>query len=75
MRAKGIATGGVYQFGIPRRDPVTEAGMTISGAMGGANAINFQPTGNGKAAITGDFLVTGEEVNPLIRALAPATSR
>jgi hypothetical protein len=37
--------------------------------MGAANAINFQPTGGGKAAITGDFLVTGEEVNPLIRTL------
>ena len=37
--------------------------------MGGANAINFQPTGGGKAAITGDFVVTGDEVNPLIRAL------
>ena len=72
MGAKGTANGGVYQFGIPRRDPVTESGMQVSGALGGANAINFQPTGNGKAAITGDFLVTGNEVNPLIRALRAA---
>ena len=69
MGAKGTPNGGVYQFGIPRRDPVTEGGMSVSGALGGANAINFQSTGNGKAAITGDFLVTGNEVNPLIRAL------
>ena len=69
MAAKGNATGGVYQFGIPRRDPATEGGMAVSPALGGANAINFQPTGGGKAAITGDFLVTGDEVNPLIRAL------
>ena len=66
---KGNAVGGVYQFGVPRRDPATESGMPVSGPLGGANAINFQPTGNGKAAITGDFLVTGNEVNPLIRAL------
>jgi hypothetical protein len=66
---KGTATGGVYQFGVPRRDPITEGGMQVNGPLGGANAINFQPTGNGKAAITGDFLVTGNEVNPLIRAL------
>jgi hypothetical protein len=72
MGAKGTGNGGVYQFGIPRRDPVTESGMQVSGALGGANAINFQPTGNGKAAITGDFLVTGNEVNPLIRALRAA---
>jgi Domain of Unknown Function (DUF1259) len=69
MGAKGTANGGVYQFGIPRRDPSTEGGMQVSTALGGANAINFQPTGSGKAAITGDFLVTGDEVNPLIRAL------
>jgi hypothetical protein len=69
LGAKGAANGGVYQFGIPRRDAVTESGMQVSGALGGANAINFQPTGSGKAAITGDFLVTGDEVNPLIRAL------
>ncbi len=68
---KGTPNGGVYQFGVPRRDPITEGGMQITpvGPMGAANAINFQPTGGGKAAITGDFLVTGEEVNPLIRTL------
>ena len=66
---KGNAVGGVYQFGVPRRDPAMESGMSVNGPLGGANAINFQPTGNGKAAITGDFLVTGNEVNPLIRAL------
>ena len=69
MGVKGTAVGGVYQFGVPRRDPANEMGMQVTGALGGANGINFQPTGNGKAAITGDFLVTGSEVNPLIRAL------
>jgi hypothetical protein len=69
MGVKGTAVGGVYQFGVPRRDPPVESGMPVNGPLGGANAINFQPTGNGKAAITGDFLVTGNEVNPLIRAL------
>ncbi len=69
MGVKGTATGGVYQFAVPRRDPAMESGMQVNTPLGGANAINFQPTGNGKAAITGDFLVTGTEVNPLIRAL------
>lgn len=69
MAAKGTANGGVYQFGIPRRDPVTENGMPVSAALGGANGINFQPTGGGKAAITGDFLATAAELDPLIRAL------
>jgi hypothetical protein len=69
--AKGQATGGVYQFGIPRRDQVREGGAEIAppGPMGVATAINFQPTGGGKAAITGDFVLTGEEVAPVIKAL------
>jgi hypothetical protein len=69
--AKGTANGGVYQFGVPRRDPVKEGGMDITppGPMGVATAINFQPTGGGKAAITGDFVLTGEEVNPVIKEL------
>jgi hypothetical protein len=69
MGAKGQTNGGVYQFGVPRKDPVTESGIPVPGAMGSANAINFQPTGDGKAAITGDFVVSGDEVNPLIRIL------
>ena len=68
---KGQANGGVYQFGVPRRNPVSENGISLSpaGPLGLATAINFQPTGNGKAAITGDFVLTGDEVNPVIRAL------
>ena len=69
MGAKGKANGGVYQFSVPRRDPVTENAMTIPAGMGTANAANFQPTGDGNAAVTGDFVVTGEEVNPLVRSL------
>ncbi len=69
MNAHGTVNGGVYQFAIPRREPATEGGMQVSAALGGANGIGFQPTGGGKAAITGDFLVTGDEVNPLIRTL------
>jgi hypothetical protein len=34
-----------------------------------ATAIGFQPTGGGKAAITGDFVLTADEVNPVIKAL------
>jgi len=69
--AKGQANGGVYQFGVPRRDPITENGVQVApaGPMGLATAINFQPTGGGKAAITGDFVLTADEVNPVIKAL------
>ena len=68
---KGKDNGGVYQFGVPRRDPVKQEGMALSpgGPLGVATGIGFQPTGGGKAAITGDFVLTGDEVNPVIMAL------
>lgn len=69
MGAKGKVNSGVYQFSVPRRDPITEDGMPVPPAMGTGTALNFQPTGDGKAAITGDFVVTAEELNPMIRAL------
>jgi len=37
--------------------------------MGIATALNFQPTGGGKAAITGDFVLVAKEVNAVIKAL------
>jgi Domain of Unknown Function (DUF1259) len=66
---KGKVNGGVYQIGVPRAEKITEAGMTVPGSMGLATALNFQPTGPGKAAITGDFVLLGSEVNPVIKAL------
>jgi hypothetical protein len=71
MGVKGHDSGGVYQFGVPRRDPIKQAGMALSpvGPLGVATGINFQPTGGGKAAITGDFVLTSDEVNPVIKEL------
>lgn len=68
---KGKAVGGVYQFAVTRSDQVSERGMPLepSGPLGLATGINFQPTGDGKAAITGDFVLAAKEVNPVIRAL------
>ena len=66
---KGRANGGVYGFSVPRADQVKDSGMIVPAALGSAIAINFQPTGGGKAAITGDFVALGSEVNPLIAAL------
>ena len=69
--AKGRQNGGVYQFSVPRREAISEDGMAITppGPMGVATGINFQPTGGGKAAITGDFVLAGNEVNPVIKTL------
>ncbi len=54
---------------MPRAETVTENAMVVPPSMGIATAINFQPTGGGKAAITGDFVLVGKEVNPVMKAL------
>jgi uncharacterized protein DUF1259 len=65
----GKVNGGVYQVSIARGEKVMDHEMELPAAMGLATAINFQPTGNGRAAITGDFVLIGSEVNPVIKAL------
>lgn len=65
----GKNNGGVYQLSIPRAEAIAGQGMAMPPAMGTAIAINFQPTGGGKAAITGDFVLLAKEVNPVLKAL------
>jgi Domain of Unknown Function (DUF1259) len=69
LGAKGTNNGGIYQFGILRAEPIEEGSMVLAPEMGVANSINFQPTGGGKAAITGDFVLIAKEVNPVLKAL------
>jgi hypothetical protein len=69
LGSKGKANAGVYQFTIPRAEAIIDDGMTVPVSMGTGIAINFQPTGSGKAAITGDFVLIGSEVNPVLRTL------
>ena len=69
LGANGRPAGGVYQFTIPRAETIKDGGMEVPGSMGTGTAINFQPTGSGKAAITGDFVLIAGEVNPVLKAL------
>ena len=69
LGVKGKNNGGVYQFSIPRAEQITAHGMTVPASLGTSTAINFQPTGGGKAAITGDFVMVGKEVNAVLRTL------
>ena len=69
LGAQGKVNGGVLQYSIPRREPIRDGGMVVPPALGTAIGINFQPTGGGKAAITGDFVLTESEVAPTLKAL------
>lgn len=59
----GKVTGGVYQVGVPRRGRIRMKGAIVPPSMGVSTALNFQPTGNGRAAITGDFVMEAGEVS------------
>jgi len=69
LGAKGTANSGVYGFNIARAETITENGMSIPIGMGSGIVINFQPTGGGKAAITGDFVLIAKEVDPVLKTL------
>src|SRR5262245_4492518 len=60
---------GVFQVTVPRAEPITEMGIPLLPAMGVTTVLNFQPTAEGKAAITGDFVLVDREVNPVARTL------
>jgi len=66
---QGKNNNGIYQFSIARAEKINDMGTEVPPSMGTATAINFQPTENGKAAITGDFVLVGKEVNAVIKAL------
>jgi hypothetical protein len=69
LDAKGKVNGGVLQFAIPRTGDISMHGMPVPPAMGTATAINFQPAGGTRMAVTGDFVMTGEEVPKVMKAL------
>jgi hypothetical protein len=69
LRATGKVAGGTYQFSIPRADQVTEDGRPMPASLGLATAINFQPTKDGRAVATGDFVLVASEVTPVLSAL------
>jgi hypothetical protein len=66
---KGTFKGGVLSYGVARSDAITVGGMTIPPAAGVAEGINFQAADSGNVATTGDFVLTAEEVNPVISEL------
>lgn len=66
---QGNVSGGVLHFNVPRAEKLTEEGIETPPSMGAGTAINFQPTGGGRAAIAGDLALTWKEVEPVVKTL------
>lgn len=64
-----MMAGGVFQVSVSRVETVTDMGVEIPPAMGVAMPFNFQPLRDGRAAITGDFVLRANEVNPVASTL------
>jgi hypothetical protein len=60
---------GVFQITVARAEPITGMGQPLLPAMGVTTVMNFQTTADGKAAITGDFVLVDKEVNPVAQTL------
>jgi hypothetical protein len=65
----------VFQVTVPRDENITEMGMPLLPAMGVVTVLNFQPTSDGKAAITGDFVLIDKEVNAVAARCGSTVSR
>jgi Domain of Unknown Function (DUF1259) len=66
---KGTADNGIYKFTLARKDAITDDGHLLPPGFGVTTGINFQPVGGGQAAINGDIVMTGPEVQNVINAL------
>ena len=68
---KGQANGGVYQFGVPRRDPISENGMQIApaGRWGWRPRSTSSRPAAARPRSPATSCSTGDEVNPVIKAL------
>lgn len=69
MGTEGTNAGGIYKFSFARAETITDHHKVLPPDMGVTTAIGFQPTGDGNAAINGDFAMTADEVQPVIQAL------
>ena len=66
---KGKPKDGLLTFSIPVDASVSMDGVKLPSDMGMSIELNFQPLGGGRAAVTGEFPLTADKVNPVLRAL------
>lgn len=66
---QGKVSGTIYQVSVGRAEPVTLDGVALPAAIGVATALNFEATGDGQAAITGDFAMLPGEAQGVLGAL------
>ena len=72
MGVKGSTDDGIYKSVFFRRETVTDGDLVLPPGLGSTTAINFQPLGGGRAAISGDCAMIAKEVQDVLMALRRA---
>ncbi|KUL34830.1 peptidase M23 [Streptomyces sp. NRRL F-4489] len=75
MGAKGSGDDGIYKCVFVRRERITDGNLVLPPGLGSTSAFNFQPLGDGRAAVSADCCMVAEEVQPVLRALRRAGAK
>ncbi|WP_394845442.1 DUF1259 domain-containing protein [Pendulispora brunnea] len=65
----GVMDAGVRHYLFPRKESMKMHGMPVPSTFGAMASLRFQPTGEGKAAINGDFAMLADEVQGVVDTL------
>ncbi|MEU7059564.1 DUF1259 domain-containing protein [Streptomyces sp. NPDC046197] len=69
MGVKGVFDERIYKSTFVRRETVTDGARVLPPGLGATTAINFQPLGGGRAAVSGDCALIAGEVQVALMAL------
>jgi Domain of Unknown Function (DUF1259) len=69
LGTKGHRQGDGYKVTFARNETIAEHGRILPRMAGSTTALIFQPAGDGKALLNGDFAMTAGEVQPVLGAL------
>lgn len=69
MGTNGTYDDGVLIYRMPRAEKISENGMEIPPSLDVATVIKLQPLPDGRAAMTGEFVLAATEVEPVISKL------
>ncbi|WP_306192669.1 DUF1259 domain-containing protein [Streptomyces sp. MK5] len=69
MGVKGYPDGRIYKCIYVRRETILDGHLILPPGLGSTTSVNFQPLGGGRAAISGDLVMTASEVQPVLVAL------
>ncbi|MFE7353740.1 DUF1259 domain-containing protein [Streptomyces sp. NPDC057543] len=69
LGAKGSTEDGLYKVIFVRRETIADGHLILPPGLGSTSALNFQPLGGGRAALSGDCVMLAGEVQNALKAL------